>query len=72
MAQGTIKRINSDRGFGFIAPDGASQDLFFHVSAVESGAFEQLREGQRVSFETGTDPRDAGRARAEHVRPIEE
>lgn len=72
MAQGTIKRINSDRGFGFIAPDGASQDLFFHMSAVEGRSFDQLREQQRVEFELGTDPRNPGRSRAEHVRLIEE
>lgn len=72
MAQGTIQRINSDRGFGFIAPDGGNKDLFFHRSAVEGGSFEQLREGQRVTFEQGADPRDPGRMRAEHVRPVEE
>ncbi len=72
MAQGTFKRINSDRGFGFIAPDGASQDLFFHMSAVEGLSFEQLREQQRVEFELGTDPRNPGRSRAEHVRAIDE
>lgn len=72
MTQGTIKRINSDRGFGFIAPDGGNQDLFFHMSAVEGRMFDQLREGQRVEFEPGTDPRNPGRSRAEHVRPIEE
>lgn len=70
--QGTIKRINDDRGFGFIAPDDGSQDLFFHASVVEGRAFDQLREGQRVEFETGTDPRNAGRARADRVRPLEE
>ncbi len=72
MAQGTIKRINSDRGFGFIAPDGANQDIFFHMSAVEGRSFDQLREQQRVEFEFGTDPRNPGRSRAEHVRPVEE
>lgn len=72
MTQGTIARINSDRGFGFIAPDGGSQDLFFHQSAVEGRGFDQLQEGQRVEFEAGTDPRNPGRSRAEQVRPIAE
>lgn len=72
MAQGTIKRINSDRGFGFIAPDGANQDVFFHMSSVEGLSFDQLREQQRVEFEVGSDPRNPGRSRAEHVRLIEE
>ena len=70
--QGTIKRINADRGFGFIAQDSGEQDLFFHANVVEGRVFDQLREGQRVEFETGTDPRNEGRARADRVRPIEE
>ncbi len=73
MAQGTIKTLRDDRGFGFIAPDGGSRDIFFHSNSVEYPAtFDQLREGQRVEFEAGTDPRNPGRERAEHVRPINE
>lgn len=72
MAQGTIKSIRDDRGFGFIAPDGATKDVFFHSSAVEGRIFDQLREGQRVEFEVGEDPRNPGRERAENVRLIEE
>ncbi len=72
MAQGTIQRINSERGFGFIAPDGGNKDLFFHRSAVEGPSFGQLQEGQRVAFEAGADPRDPARMRAEHVKPVEE
>ncbi len=56
MAEGTIRSIRDDRGFGFIRPDGEAQDLFFHASTVQAIAFEQLREGQRVAFEVGTDP----------------
>ena len=48
MANGTIKRLVRDRGFGFIRDDGG-QEWFFHRSAVESGGFEQLNEGQRAS-----------------------
>lgn len=69
MNQGTIKSLR-DRGFGFIAPDGGTQDLFFHMNSVEGTHFEQLREGQRVEFIAGADPRNPGRSRAEHVRPI--
>jgi CspA family cold shock protein len=72
MAQGTIKSIRDDRGFGFIAPDGENQDLFFHSSAVEGRTFDELREGQRVEFTAGTDPRNPGRSRAEHVRLVED
>ena len=70
MNQGTIKSLR-DRGFGFITPDGETQDLFFHMNSVEGTHFEQLREGQRVEFIAGTDPRNPGRSRADHVRLIE-
>jgi CspA family cold shock protein len=68
MTQGTIKSLRDDRGFGFIAPDNSTQDLFFHSSAVEHPTFDELREGQRVEFVPGTDPRNPTRQRAEHVR----
>ena len=50
VANGTIKRLVRDRGFGFIRDDGG-QEWFFHRSSVTEGAFEQLNEGQRVSFD---------------------
>jgi CspA family cold shock protein len=49
MPSGTIKRLVRDRGFGFIRDDGG-QEWFFHRSSVQ-GSFDQLNEGQRVSFE---------------------
>ena len=70
MTQGTIKSIRDDRGFGFIAPDGGNQDVFFHSSSVEGGTFDSLREGQRVQFTMGSDPRNPGRSRAEQVQPL--
>ena len=51
MAEGTIKRL-TDRGFGFISTGGA-KDLFFHSSSLEGVTFEQLREGQKVSYTEG-------------------
>ena len=68
MTQGTIKTIQNARGFGFIVPDNGTQDLFFHSSAVEEPTFDELREGQRVEFETGSDPRNPARQRATRVR----
>jgi cold shock protein len=69
MATGTIKSVR-DRGFGFIAPDGGTgDDLFFHSSAVEGHAFDQLRQGQRVGYDEEPDPRDPSRRRAVNVRP---
>ena len=72
MTQGTIKTVREDKGFGFIAPASGAQDLFFHSSAVESPTFDELREGQRVEFETGSDPRNPERQRATHVRVAEQ
>ena len=68
MAQGTIVQVNLDRGFGFIKPDTGGQDLFFHATALEGVTFEEVREGQRVAYEAGQDPRNPGRERAEAVR----
>jgi CspA family cold shock protein len=73
MATGTIASLR-DRGFGFIRPDGASSngELFFHHTALTSAPFDELREGQRVSFDEEPDPRDASRRRAVNVRFTEE
>ena len=63
MANGTIKKIVGDRGFGFIRPDGYESDLFCHATAVQGATFEDLREGQAVEFDVEHDPRrDSDRA----------
>ncbi len=64
MAEGTIKRI-TDRGFGFI-DTGSNEDMFFHSSNVEEVGFDELKEGQRVSYTEGQGPKGP---RAENVRP---
>lgn len=64
MPTGTIKKLVSDKGFGFIKADG--EDLFFHRSAVTGTTFEELQEGQSVEYEVGQGPKGA---RAENVRP---
>ena len=61
MAQGTIKRL-TDKGFGFI--DTGRGDLFFHSSSLQGVTFDQLQEGQKVSFEEGRGPKGP---RAENV-----
>jgi CspA family cold shock protein len=65
MPEGTIKRL-TDKGFGFIE-DGSDKDMFFHSSNVEGTSFEQLQEGQRVSYTEGQGPKGP---RAENVKPI--
>ena len=65
MSEGTIKR-KTDRGFGFI-DTGSGKDLFFHMSAVEGASFDELYEGQRVSFTVSQGQKGP---RADQVRPI--
>lgn len=65
MAEGTIKRL-TDKGFGFISV-GGDKDLFFHHSNVEGVAYDDLREGQTVTYEPGQGPKGP---RAEQVRPV--
>ena len=65
MAQGTIKKIISDKGFGFIKGD--SEELFFHRSAVDGTSFDELREGQAVEYNEGQGPKGK---RAENVRLV--
>ena len=62
--EGTIKRI-TDKGFGFIS-DGSGKDVFFHSSAVSSVSFNDLREGQHVTYTLGQGPKGP---RAENVQP---
>ena len=65
MPTGTIKRLVRDRGFGFIRDDGG-QEWFFHRSSVQ-GNFDQLSEGQHVSFDEEPSPKGprAGNVRAD-------
>jgi cold shock protein len=51
MTIGTVKWFNSQKGYGFIAPEDGSKDVFVHISAVERAGMDNLREGQRLSFE---------------------
>ena len=54
--EGTIKRI-MDKGFGFIEVEGEEKDLFFHRNEVKDVAFEDLKEGDKVSFEKADSPK---------------
>ena len=55
MSQGTIKKLVSERGFGFI--EGEQGELFFHHSAVQGAQFEALHEGQKVDYTEGRGPK---------------
>tara|TARA_Y100000034_G_C6856291_1_gene389184 strand:- start:326 stop:523 length:198 start_codon:yes stop_codon:yes gene_type:complete len=65
MAQGTIKKL-TDKGFGFIATD--TGDVFFHMSALTEAHYDDLSEGQTVTFEIGSGPKGP---RAENVKVVE-
>jgi len=54
MQKGTVKWFNSQKGYGFIAPEDGSGDVFVHISAVEKSDFHTLTEGQVVFYETAT------------------
>ena len=73
MAQGVIKKLVSERGFGFIS-SAEGGDVFFHHSMVSDGVFDDLREGQAVEYELeegGDDPRDRGKGpRASSVKSL--
>jgi cold shock protein len=57
LAKGTVKFFNTNKGYGFIAPEGGGGDVFVHVTALERAGLEPLKEGQRVEFETEVDKR---------------
>jgi CspA family cold shock protein len=54
---GSIKKIISDKGFGFITAEGMAKDLFFHSNSLVGVSFDELREGDSVSFETENSPK---------------
>ena len=57
MAIGTVKFFNSQKGFGFISPDGGAKDVFVHATAFEAAGMRNLGEGQRISFDVQPDAR---------------
>ncbi|HEY1700094.1 MAG TPA: cold-shock protein [Trebonia sp.] len=57
MAQGTVKWFNPDKGFGFIAPDDGSADVFVHFSAIQSTGYRTLEENQKVEYNVTQGPK---------------
>ncbi len=52
MATGTVKWFNSEKGYGFIAPDDGSADVFAHYSAIQGNGYRSLEENAKVEYET--------------------
>lgn len=69
MNKGTVKWFNSQKGYGFIQPDGGDKDVFVHISAVERAGMNTLNEGQKISYEIVTDRR-TGKTAADNLRAI--
>lgn len=67
MATGTVKWFNAEKGFGFIAPDDGSADVFAHFSAINASGYRSLTENQKVEFETERGPKGL---QAANIRPI--
>jgi CspA family cold shock protein len=67
MAQGTVKWFNADKGYGFIAPDDGTADVFVHHSAIDADGYRTLNENQKVEYTT---TQGAKGPQADHVRPV--
>jgi CspA family cold shock protein len=66
MEQGTVKWFNDAKGYGFISRENG-EDVFVHFSAIQSGGFKSLQEGQRVQFSVTKGPKGL---QAENVQPV--
>ena len=66
MATGIVKWFNGDKGFGFIAPDDGSADVFAHFTAIATSGYRTLEENQRVEYDTTQGPKGL---QAANIRP---
>ncbi|MGD0554378.1 MAG: cold-shock protein [Streptosporangiaceae bacterium] len=67
MAHGTVKWFNAEKGFGFIAPDDGSADVFVHYSAIQSNGYRSLDENQQVEYSVTQGPKGP---QAADVKPL--
>jgi len=67
MARGKVKWFNDAKGYGFIAPDDGSKDIFVHHTAIQAEGFRSLAENDPVEYEVGQGPKGP---QAEKVRKI--
>jgi cold shock protein len=69
MTTGTVKFFNTDRGFGFITPEGGGPDVFVHISALEAVGIRSVSEGDRLSFDAVMDQR-RGKTNAQNIKQL--
>ncbi|HEB66504.1 MAG TPA: cold-shock protein [Gammaproteobacteria bacterium] len=67
MLNGTVKWFNNSKGFGFIAPEDGSEDVFVHYSAIQTSGYKTLNEGQAVTYEAEKGPKGM---QATSVQPV--
>ncbi len=66
MDNGTVKFYNAQKGYGFIAPNNGSKDVFVHATALERAGISGLAEGQKVTFDTAED-RKTGKVSVQNI-----
>ena len=66
MSEGTIARL-TDKGFGFISREGEEKDLFFHSNELVDVSFDELREGDKVTFEVADSPKGPNAVKVSRV-----
>ena len=67
MNNGTVKWFNAQKGYGFITNDANGEEVFVHFSAINADGFKSLEEGQKVTFDVESDPKDSRKLRADNV-----
>ena len=67
MATGTVKWFNAEKGYGFIAPDDNTADVFVHYSAITTSGYRSLEENQKVEFDVTQGPKGP---QAENITPL--
>ncbi len=61
---GTVKFFNTEKGYGFIAPDDGGKDVFVHITALQQSGIQSLDQGDKVAFDIEDDPRGRGKQAA--------